>query len=136
MNQNLARAVGPAIGGLVLAATSAGTVFLVNAASFLVVIAVIWRWRSTRPAQTLPREHVGEAIRAGGRYVAASPALRVILVRALIFIFFAASVWALLPLIAESAAAPWLGRLRPAARLRRDRRRRPAPPSCPGCAPG
>jgi MFS family permease len=101
VNQNLARAVGPAIGGLVLAATSAGTDFLINAASFLVVIAVIWKWRSTRPAQTMPREHVGEAIRAGGRYVAASPALRVILIRAFIFIFFAASVWALLPLVAE-----------------------------------
>src|SRR5580693_1832844 len=46
VNQNLARAVGPAIGGALLAATSAGTVFLVNAASFIVVIGVIaaWRW--------------------------------------------------------------------------------------------
>ena len=49
-----------------------------------------------------PAEHVGEAIRAGGRYVAASPALRVILFRALLFIFFASSIWALLPLIARS----------------------------------
>jgi len=102
VNQNLARAVGPAIGGLVLAASSAGTDFLINAASFLVVIAVIWWWRGSRHAMsTLPREHVGEAVRAGGRYVAASPALRVILVRAFLFIFFAASVWALLPLIAQ-----------------------------------
>jgi len=73
VNQNLARAIGPAIGGLLLAATSAGTVFLANAATFLAVIAVIWWWHSTRPATALPREHVGEAIRAGGRYVAASP---------------------------------------------------------------
>jgi MFS family permease len=101
VNQNLARAVGPAIGGIVLAATSAGTVFLINAASFLVVIAVIWRWRSIRTTQTLPREHVGEAIRAGGRYVAASPVLQVILLRAFLFIFFAASIWALLPLVAQ-----------------------------------
>jgi MFS family permease len=102
VNQNLARAVGPAIGGLVLAATSAGADFLINAASFLAVIAVIAWWRGSRPAATtLPREHVGEAVRAGGRYVAASPALRVILWRAFLFIFFAASVWALLPLIAE-----------------------------------
>jgi MFS family permease len=102
VNQNLARAVGPAIGGLVLAASSAGTDFLINAASFLVVIAVIAMWRgSQRAPSTLPREHVGEAVRAGGRYVAASPALRVILGRAFIFIFFAASVWALLPLVAE-----------------------------------
>jgi MFS family permease len=102
VNQNLARAVGPAIGGLLLAATSAGTVFLVNAATFLVVIAVIYRWRAARPAHALPREHVGEAIRAGGRYVAASPALRVILLRASLFIFFASSIWALLPLTARS----------------------------------
>jgi MFS family permease len=102
VNQNLARAVGPAIGGIALAATSAGTVFLINAATFLAVIAVIAWWKSTRSVQALPREHVGEAIRAGGRYVAESPALRVILVRAALFIFFASSIWALLPLIAQS----------------------------------
>jgi MFS family permease len=67
VNQNLARAVGPAIGGALLAATSAGTVFLVNAASFIVVIGVIaaWRWAARAP-DALPREHVGEAVRAGG----------------------------------------------------------------------
>ena len=54
------------------------------------------------PPDALPREHVGEAIRAGGRYVAASPALRVILPRAALFIVFASSIWALLPLTAQS----------------------------------
>jgi predicted MFS family arabinose efflux permease len=102
VNQNLARAIGPAIGGAILAATSAGTVFLVNAASFIAVIAVVAAWRSTRQPPVMPREHVGEAIRAGGRYVAASPVLRVILLRAFLFIFFASSLWALLPLIARS----------------------------------
>jgi len=102
VNQNLARAIGPAIGGILLAATSAGTVFLINAATFLAVLAVIGWWRGTRPVYTLPREHVGEAIRAGGRYVAASPALRVILLRAALFMFFASSIWALLPLTAQS----------------------------------
>jgi len=142
VNQNLARAVGPAIGGLLLAAASAGAVFLANAGTFLAVIAVIWWWRSTRPAYALPREHVGEAIRAGGRYVAASPALRAILLRAGLFTFFASSIWALLPLTARSqlhlgsggyglllgcvgvgalggaAALPWLrARLTPGAQL-------------------
>src|ERR1700733_13723068 len=102
VNQNLARAIGPAIGGVILAATSAGTVFLVNAVTFLAVIAVVAAWRSSRPAGALPREHLGEAIRAGGRSVAASPALRVILARALLFVFFASSIWALLPLTAQS----------------------------------
>jgi predicted MFS family arabinose efflux permease len=101
VNQNLARAVGPAIGGVVLAASSAGTDFMINAATFLAVIGVIYWWRSSpRPAQALPREHAVEAIRAGGRYVAASPALRVILVRSALFVFFASSIWALLPLTA------------------------------------
>lgn len=59
-------------------------------------------WHSTRAADALPREHVGEAIRAGGRYIAASPVLRVILARAGLFIAFASAIWALLPLIAQS----------------------------------
>jgi predicted MFS family arabinose efflux permease len=100
VNQNLARAVGPAIGGVILAATSAGTLFLINAATFVAVIAVIAWWRGSQRQDALPREHVGQAVRAGGRYVAASPVLRIILLRAGLFIFFAASIWALLPLIA------------------------------------
>jgi len=103
VNQNLARAVGPAIGGIILAASNAGTVFLANALTFIAVIAVIASWHSTRAPGALPREHVGEAVRAGGRYVAASPVLRVILIRAGLFIFFASAVWALLPLTAQSA---------------------------------
>ena len=66
------------------------------------MIAVLAAWHSTRAPDALPREHVGEAVRAGGRYVAASPALRVILLRAALFIFFASAIWALLPLVAQS----------------------------------
>ncbi len=102
VNQNLARAVGPAIGGVLVAATSVGSVFLINAATFLAVIVVIARWRGgMRAAGALPREQVGEAVRAGGRYVAASPALRAILLRAAAFVFFASAIWALLPLTAR-----------------------------------
>jgi predicted MFS family arabinose efflux permease len=78
-------------------------VFLVNAASFIVVTGVIAAWRSAaRAPDALPREHVGEAVRAGGRYIAASPVLRVILARAGLFIFFASAIWALLPLTAQT----------------------------------
>src|ERR1700722_20942184 len=103
VNQNLARAVGPAIGGIILAATSAGTVFLVNAATFLAVIFVLLLWHGSRTTRSLPREHVGEAVRAGGRYVAASPVLRVILLRSGLFIFFASSIWGLLALVARAS---------------------------------
>jgi MFS family permease len=105
VNQNLARAVGPAIGGIILAATSAGTVFLINAATFLAVLGVLLWWRgdaSTHRKNALPRERFGEAVRAGARYVSASPDLRVILLRAGVFVFFASAIWALLPVTAQS----------------------------------
>jgi MFS family permease len=103
VNQNLARAIGPAIGGLLVAITEPSLVFLVNAATFLAVIAVVWRWRDLRKgtAADLPPEHLGEAMRASGRYVANSPALRTVLVRTAAFIFFASAIWALLPVVAR-----------------------------------
>jgi MFS family permease len=103
VNQNLARAVGPAVGGLLIVLTSAGWVFVVNAATFLAVLAVVYRWHGgARPASAIAAEHTGSAIRAGGRYVANSPVLRAVLVRAGVFVFFASALWALLPLTAHS----------------------------------
>ncbi|WP_022929186.1 MFS transporter [Patulibacter americanus] len=102
VNQNLARAVGPAIGGALVAATQPSVAFFVNAATFLVVILAIVRWRETRRAvAATPPEHLGSAIRASGRYVRNSPALRAVLLRAGAFIFFASALWALLPAIAH-----------------------------------
>jgi MFS family permease len=101
VNQNLARAVGPAVGGLLLAATSAAVVFGVNAASFVaVLVAVLVTALPKRPV-TVPREHARDAVRAGGRYVAFSPPLRALIARTALFIFPAGSLWALLPLVAH-----------------------------------
>jgi len=103
VNQNLSRAVGPAIGGALYAATSAGALFIVNALSFVPVIGVVARWRGgARRARATTPEHVGEAIRAGARYIAGSPALRAILLRAGLFTFCASALWALLPLVAQT----------------------------------
>src|SRR5271170_3077223 len=88
VNQNLSRAIGPAIGGALYAATSAAALFFVNAASFLPVIGAVARWRGrAHPPSAAVPEQVWSAIRAGGRYVAASPVLRLILVRAGMFMF-------------------------------------------------
>jgi MFS family permease len=103
VNQNLARAVGPAVGGALIVLTSAGWVFVINAATFLAVLAVVYRWRGgAHPPSALPPEHTVSAIRAGGRYVANSPILRAVLFRAGLFVFFASALWALLPLTAHS----------------------------------
>ncbi|HUA03269.1 MAG TPA: MFS transporter [Solirubrobacteraceae bacterium] len=101
VNQNLARAIGPAIGGALLAATSAAVVFFVNSLSFIAVLAAVALTTVPARKSTLPREHAGSATRAGGRFVRNSPALIAIMVRAGAFSFFAAGVWALLPLVAR-----------------------------------
>jgi MFS family permease len=102
VNQNLARAVGPAVGGLLLAATSAALVFLANAVSFVAVLVAVTVTAVPTRVPTLPREHAAAAVRAGGRYVANSPALLALIVRAIAFISTAGALWALLPLVARN----------------------------------
>jgi MFS family permease len=101
VNQNLARAVGPALGGLLLAATSASIVFLANAVSFLAVLGAVAAAAIPARKLTLPREHAIAAVRAGGRYVVNSPTLLALVARAVAFIFPAGAIWALLPLVAR-----------------------------------
>jgi len=99
MGVNIARAVGPAIAGVVIAAAGAGWVFLFNAVSFLFVIFVLWRWkRQPRPA-ALPPEHFFSAVRNGLRYARSNPQLHAVMVRAAMFFVFASCLWALLPLV-------------------------------------
>ena len=98
---NVARAVGPALGGVIVAAVGPALVFLLNAASFIVVIFVIYRWQRESRASRLPAEHVIGAIRAGIRYLRHAPAFQVVLVRSGVFILSGAAPWALLPLVAR-----------------------------------
>jgi len=106
---NLARAVGPAIGGLLVAAAGAGVVFAVNAASFLGVMAVIARWKRPRAPRTAPPETLGGATAAALRYVRYSPAIRTLLVRSGGTMFFAAALMALLPSVAHAISDKPLG---------------------------
>jgi MFS family permease len=104
---NLARAVGPALGGLAVAAfatvvTGAGVVFFINALSFIAVLVVIYRWKRT-PFFTsaLPAERLVGSMRAGVRYVRHAPAMRAILARAFIQTFCVSGMWALLAVVAQ-----------------------------------
>ena len=99
---NLARAVGPALGGLVVAIWNPGVAFMINAVSFLSVIAVLLSWKST-PKQTLggqKSDSVISAMIAGARFVRHSAILRAVMARTAIFVVFASAVWALLPVVA------------------------------------
>jgi predicted MFS family arabinose efflux permease len=97
---NVARAVGPALGGAVIAATSSGIAFLMNAASFFGVIFFLYRWKrpNTEHAAT---GRVVESMRAGFRYVRRTPVVHSVLVRTGAFSLAASSLFALLPLIAR-----------------------------------
>jgi hypothetical protein len=101
---NLARAVGPALGGFVVAAAGPGAVFLLNAVSFLAVVWVIHRWErpAEQPAEESqsPPERVVDAIQAGGRYAWHSPELRSVNVRTAACVIAASSLWALIPVVA------------------------------------
>ncbi|RJP19361.1 MAG: MFS transporter [Candidatus Abyssobacteria bacterium SURF_5] len=96
---NVARAVGPTLGGIVIAASGPGAVFLINAASFLAVVIVLFLWRKPATRSVLPAERVFGAIRTGIRYVRHAPALQAIFLRAVAFIGFGSSIRALLPVI-------------------------------------
>lgn len=105
MGFNIARSIGPAIGGAIVAAAGAATAFAVNVFSYVGLIVVLARWRPPVHPQLLPRETLGVAVAAGIRYVAMSPNIRKVLVRSIVFGMGACSVMALMPLIAKHSIA-------------------------------
>jgi MFS family permease len=97
---NLARALGPALGGFVLAAAGPAAAFALNALTFFALLGALVAWRRPAgPRATMPRERLLGAMRAGLRFVAAAPAMRAAILRACAFFFFASAVWALLPVV-------------------------------------
>src|SRR2546423_5830569 len=98
---NIARAVGPALGGFVVAAVGSWAVFLLNSLSFLGVLFVLYRWQREPEESISPTERVVGAMRAGVRYVRHDPDLRAVLVRTGVFVSCASALWAMLPLVAR-----------------------------------
>src|SRR5260370_41796613 len=101
---NIARAVGPALAGILIATAGVGAAFLVNVASFVGVILVVARWRRPARRRTGPPETVGGAPVAAIRYVRYAPAIRAPLLRAGVVMFFASASFALLPTVAHNVS--------------------------------
>jgi MFS family permease len=101
MGFNIARSVGPAIGGAVVAAAGAAAAFLINAVTYVGLIGVLLGWRPPARSQTLPRERIGVAVEAGIRYVSMSPHLRVVMLRAGVFGLTGVAISALMPIVAR-----------------------------------
>jgi MFS family permease len=96
---NVSRAIGPALAGVLVAAVGPWLVFVLNALSYIGIIAVLIGWRREHHKSTLPAERFLSAIRVGLRFVRHTETLRTVLVRGSAFFVFASATWALFPLI-------------------------------------
>jgi MFS family permease len=105
---NVARAIGPALGGLVIAAAGSGTAFLLNAASFFGVIFFLYQWKRPHVEQ-IATGRVRDAMLAGLKYVRNTPSVRSILIRTGAFSLAASSLPALLPILARPHGATGYG---------------------------
>ncbi len=99
---NIARSLGPAIGGLIVAQLGAGWAFGLNALSFAAMLWVLFTWKPETQASNLPPEGFGAGLRAGLRYALRAGRLQAVLIKSAGFFFFASAVTALLPLVVRS----------------------------------
>jgi MFS family permease len=106
---NIARAVGPALAGALIAVAGVGAAFLANVVSFLGVIIVVARWKRPSRARTAPSETLPGATVAAIRYVRNVPATRAVMLRSGAVMFFASAPFALLPAIAHGVSGSAVG---------------------------
>lgn len=97
---NISRAIGPAVGGLLVGWFGAGWAFLLNAISFLGVVVVLWKWKRPAPSHNLPSERFLGAMKVGFRYARHSRPLQIILIRTIGYIWFSGVIFSLLPALA------------------------------------
>jgi MFS family permease len=97
---NLSRAVGPALGGLVVGLLGAGWAFCLNAVSFLAVVMALLAWERRPPSSSLPGERFLGAMKVGFRYARHSRPFQVILLRALGYSWFSGVIFSLVPVLA------------------------------------
>ena len=103
---NISRAVGPALGGVILAKFGFAVPFWLNAVSYLGMVGVLFCWRPPQHGRRhLPVEQFGSAIRTGFRHTKNNPHLQATMIRGAAFFLFATAYWALLPLIAREQIA-------------------------------
>ena len=96
---NLARALGPALGGVLVLFGGPALAFSLYAASFLASIGALLAWRRAPQRSLLPREHLLSAMRAGMRFARHTPAMQAAMLRAVAYFLPSAAPWALLPLV-------------------------------------
>jgi MFS family permease len=101
ISYNIARSVGPAIGGVVVATAGAVAGFAANAVLYLPLMVVLFLWERISEPSRLPREQLNRAIVSGVRYITNSPPIKIVLTRTFVTGLIGGAVLALMPLVAR-----------------------------------
>jgi MFS family permease len=101
ISYNLARSIGPALGGVIVAALGATVAFAANALSYLPMLVSLQRWKRTAEVSRLPPEGMTRSISSGLRYIVNMQPVRRTVMRAFITCFLGGALHALMPLIAR-----------------------------------
>jgi len=99
ISYNIARSIGPAIGGIVVAAAGAVAAFGLNAVLYLPLIAALFLWKRVAQPSRLPPEKLRRAMVSGVRYIANSPSIKIVLARTLVVGILGSAILALMPLV-------------------------------------
>jgi MFS family permease len=100
---NASRVIGPAIGGVLIAATSVGVCFALNAVSFLAVLAglALMRKDDLVPVERAERPTLVAGVREGLSYVRGAPKVRAVLLMTLVVSTVGFNFHVLVPVLAS-----------------------------------
>jgi MFS family permease len=100
---NIARAIGPGLGGLIIAAAGVGAAFAANAFCNIYIIGVLLAWCRKSPLPRAKNDEQGlfSQLIAGFAHVHATATIRAAMLRCFVFTGFASALWSLLPLVAK-----------------------------------
>lgn len=101
ISYNVARSLGPAMGGLVVAWGGSVAAFALNALLYVPLFAALFRWKRVAEPSRLPPERLSRAMISGVRYITNSPAIKIVLIRAMVIGAIGGAVLALMPLVAR-----------------------------------
>jgi MFS family permease len=101
ISYNLARSVGPAIGGIIVATLGATVAFTANAVCFIPMLVSLKRWRRKAEVSRLPPEGLFRSVNTGVRYVFNMQPVRRAIGRAFVLCFFGAALPSLMPVLVK-----------------------------------
>ncbi|EMI53191.1 transmembrane transport protein [Rhodopirellula sallentina SM41] len=98
---NLARTLGPAIGGVLIAVVGIWSTFAINACTFAAVVGVLFVWKRQTTESSRGRSFIA-SMRQGVRFVALHRVMRHVMIGVGFFVLPGSAFWSLLPLFAKT----------------------------------